>query len=57
MIAVWVGASALYGVSAQRLSGRLCVGVAAMIVAFAVLGVLINEPMHPHGLASSCSPA
>ena len=50
VIAVWVGASALYGVSAQRLSGRLLVGVAGMIVAFAVLGVLINEPMHPHGL-------
>ncbi len=40
----------MYGVSVQRLTGRLLLGAAAMIVAFAVLGVLINEPMHPHGL-------
>jgi hypothetical protein len=50
VIAVWVGASCMYGVSAQRLSGRLLLGVTAMIVAFAVLGVLVNEPMHPQGL-------
>jgi hypothetical protein len=50
VIAIWIGASCLYGVSVQRLSGRLLLGVAAMIVAFAVLGQLVSEPMHPHGL-------
>ncbi len=50
VIAVWVGASCMYGVSVQRLTGRLLLGAAAMIVAFAALVVLINEPMHPQGL-------
>jgi hypothetical protein len=47
---VWVGTGLLFGVSAQRFSGRLSVGVAGMIVAFAALGVLAAEPMHPQGL-------
>jgi hypothetical protein len=51
VIAVWIGASCLYGLSVQRLSGRLLLGVTAMIVAFAVLARLVAEPMHPHGLA------
>lgn len=50
VIVVWVAASLLYGVSVQRLTGRLLLGVTAMIVAFAVLGALASEPMHPHGL-------
>lgn len=44
---VWVASSAGFGVAAQRLCGRLLPGVAAMMVAFASLGVLAAEPMHP----------
>ncbi len=51
VIAVWITASCLIGVSVQRLSGRLMLGVTAMIVTFAVLTRLTSEPMHPHGLA------
>jgi hypothetical protein len=48
---VWVGSSFFFGLAAQKLSGRLSLGAAAMIVAFAALGVLAAEPMHPQGLA------
>ncbi len=44
---VWVLSSVGFGVAAQRLSGRLALGLAAMIVAFGTLGVLSAEPMHP----------
>jgi hypothetical protein len=50
VIVCWVAASFLYGVSVQRLSGRLVLGAAAMIAAFAPLVVLANEPMHPQVL-------
>lgn len=50
VIVLWVGTSLLFGVAAQRLSGRLLLGAGAMVAAFAALGVLANEPMHPHGL-------
>jgi hypothetical protein len=50
VIVIWVATSFLYGVSAQRLTGRLALGAAAMIAAFAPLVVLANEPMHPQGL-------
>jgi hypothetical protein len=48
---VWVGSSLLFGLASQRLSGRLILGAAGMVVAFAALGVLAAEPMHPQGLA------
>lgn len=51
VIVVWITTSVLFGVSSQRLTSRLALGVAGTIVAFGVLGVLVNEPMHPHGLA------
>ena len=44
---VWVATSVLFGLSAQRLSGRLALGIGGMIVAFSALGVLAAEPMHP----------
>lgn len=44
---VWVATSILFGLSAQRLSGRLALGIGGMIVAFSALGVLAAEPMHP----------
>jgi hypothetical protein len=46
----WVATSLLYGISAQRLTGRLALGAGAMIAAFAPLVVLGNEPMHPQTL-------
>jgi hypothetical protein len=51
VIVVWVSTSLLFGLVAQRLTGRLLLGVAGMITAFGVLFVLAGEPMHPHGLA------
>jgi hypothetical protein len=50
VIVCWVATSLLYGVSVQRLSGRLGLGAAGMIAAFAPLVVLTNEPMHPQVL-------
>ncbi|MFL5898131.1 MAG: hypothetical protein ACJ76D_06655 [Solirubrobacterales bacterium] len=50
VIVLWVATSLLYGISVQRLSGRLALGAAAMIAAFAPLVVLTNEPMHPQVL-------
>lgn len=50
VIVLWVGTSLLFGVAAQRLTSRLLLGAGGMIAAFAALGVLANEPMHPQGL-------
>jgi hypothetical protein len=50
VIVIWVATSFLFGLSAQRLTSRLMLGVTGMIAAFATLGVLINEPMHPQVL-------
>jgi hypothetical protein len=50
VVVLWVGTSLLYGIAAQRLTGRLALGAAAMIAAFAPLVVLANEPMHPQVL-------
>ena len=50
VIVVWVGASLLLGLAAHRLTGRLALGITAMITAFSTLTVLASEPMHPQGL-------
>ena len=50
VIVIWVGTSLLIGLACQRLTGRLALGGAGMIVAFAALYALFPEPMHPHGL-------
>ncbi|HEY7456377.1 MAG TPA: hypothetical protein VH703_03795 [Solirubrobacterales bacterium] len=50
VIAIWVLTSFLLGLACQRLSGRLLLGVAGMVVSFGVLFALFPEPMHPHGL-------
>ena len=50
VIVVWVATSFLLGLASQRLTGRLSLGLAGMIVSFAVLYALFPEPMHPHGL-------
>jgi hypothetical protein len=44
---IWVGTSLLFGLAAQRLTGRLLLGAAAMIVAFSALGVVSAETLHP----------
>lgn len=50
VIVIWVATSLLIGLACQRLTGRLLLGGAGMIVAFAALYALFPEPMHPHGL-------
>ncbi len=50
VIVIWVATSFLIGLACQRLTGRLALGGAGMIVAFAALYALFPEPMHPHGL-------
>jgi hypothetical protein len=50
VIVLWVVTSLMFGLAAQRMTGRLALGVLGMITAFATLGVLVNEPMHPQAL-------
>lgn len=50
VIVLWVGTSLCFGLAAQRITGRLLLGVTCMIAAFATLYVLANEPMHPQVL-------
>ncbi len=52
VMVIWVGTSLLFGLTTQRLTGRLALGATGMVAAFATLGVLVNEPMHPHGLCA-----
>jgi hypothetical protein len=49
-VVVWIATSVVFGVAAQRLSGRLSLGVGGMVVAFSALGVLAAEPTHPQVL-------
>ncbi|MBS1890995.1 MAG: hypothetical protein JST59_06870 [Actinobacteria bacterium] len=50
VLVMWVGMSLVSGVTAQRLTGRLELGLTGMIAAFATLFVLAGEPMHPQVL-------
>ncbi len=50
VLVLWLATSFLYGAAAQRLTGRLLLGVTAMIAAFGALFVLAGEPMHPQVL-------
>lgn len=52
VIIAWLLTALLMGVASQRISGRLLVGVAAFLVAFNILDVVVLEPMHPHGLSA-----
>lgn len=52
VVVVWVVTSLLFGLVAQRLTGRLVLGLTGMIAAFGVLAVLADEPMHPQGLCA-----
>jgi hypothetical protein len=51
VMAIWVGSSFLFGLSVQRLTGRLALGLTAMLVAFTVVFILSQEPMHAQVLA------
>jgi hypothetical protein len=51
VMVIWVGSSLLFGLAVQRLSGRVALGVAAMLVAFSVVFILSQEPMHAQVLA------
>jgi len=51
VMVIWVGSSLLFGLAVQRLSGRVALGVAAMAVAFSVIFILSQEPMHAQVLA------
>ena len=50
VLGIWVGTSLLSGVTVQRLTGRLDLGLTGMIAAFSTLFVLAGEPMHPQVL-------
>ncbi len=50
VIVLWVGTSLLFGLAAHRLTRNLWIGLTTMIAAFGSLAILVNEPMHPHGL-------
>jgi hypothetical protein len=50
VVVVWLATATLHGIAVHRLTGWLWVGVAAQLVAFMTLRVLIAEPMHPIGL-------
>jgi len=51
VMVIWVGASLLFGLAVQRLTGRVALGVTAMLVAFGVVFILSQEPMHAQALA------
>ncbi|HEY8810467.1 MAG TPA: hypothetical protein VIM28_10640 [Solirubrobacterales bacterium] len=51
VMVIWVGASLLFGLAVQRLTGRVALGVTAMLVAFTVVFILSQEPMHAQVLA------
>ncbi|HWH20021.1 MAG TPA: hypothetical protein VN671_05780, partial [Solirubrobacterales bacterium] len=46
---VWVASTLGLGLATMRITRSLLLGLGAQIITFAVLGVLINEPMHPGG--------
>jgi hypothetical protein len=50
VIVLWVATSLLFGLAAQRLTGRLMLGATGMMAAFGSLYALASEPMHPQVL-------
>jgi hypothetical protein len=51
VMVIWVGSSLLFGLAVQRLTGRVALGVTGMLVAFSVVFILSQEPMHAQVLA------
>jgi len=52
VVGVWVLSALLLGLAAHWLTGRLWLGVVATLAAFATMGTLALEPMHPAGLVT-----
>ena len=50
---LWLATALAVGVSAHRLTGRLAVGISALIVSFVMLRVSANEPILPDLLATT----
>jgi hypothetical protein len=50
IVGVWLFTSLLLGVSCQRLTGRLALGVIVQALSFSVLGAVTAEPMHASGV-------
>lgn len=50
VVAIWLLTSLLLGVSCQRLTGRLTIGVIVQVVSFNLLTALNKEPMHASGV-------
>ena len=50
IIVLWLFTSLLLGVSCQRLTGRLTIGVIVQVLSFSALTALDKEPMHPSGV-------
>jgi hypothetical protein len=53
IVVLWLFTSLLIGVSCQRLTGRLSIGVIAQVLSFNLLTVLNKEPMHASGVVSA----
>lgn len=51
VMVIWVCSSLLFGLAVQRLTGRVALGVTAMLVAFSVVFILSQETMHAQVLA------
>jgi len=49
IVALWLLTSLLLGLSCQRLTGRLTIGVIAQMLSFSLLAALEKEPMHASG--------
>lgn len=50
VVGIWLLTSLLLGVSCQRLTGRLTLGVIVQVLSFSVLTALNAEPMHASGV-------
>jgi hypothetical protein len=51
VMVIWVASSLFFGLAVQRLTGRVALGAIAMLVAFSVVFILSQEPMHAQVLA------
>jgi hypothetical protein len=52
VVGIWLLTSLLLGVSCQRLTGRLTIGVIVQVISFNLLTALDREPMHASGVVS-----
>jgi hypothetical protein len=50
-VGLWLLTSLVLGVSCQRLTGRLAIGVIVQVLSFAVLNTMALEPMNANGVA------